>query len=40
VWGMDEASAKKPVIIFSHGFHGCAMQSRFLMNALQTAVYP
>jgi predicted dienelactone hydrolase len=23
-----------PVIIFSHGFHGCATQSRFLMEAL------
>jgi pimeloyl-ACP methyl ester carboxylesterase len=23
----------KPVIIFSHGFHGCATQSRFLMEA-------
>jgi hypothetical protein len=22
-----------PVIVFSHGFHGCATQSRFLMEA-------
>ena len=25
--------AALPVLIFSHGFHGCATQSRFLMTA-------
>jgi pimeloyl-ACP methyl ester carboxylesterase len=32
-------SAKQPVIIFSHGFHGCATQSRFLMEAFAAAGY-
>jgi pimeloyl-ACP methyl ester carboxylesterase len=27
------------VLIFSHGFHGCATQSRFLMEALAAAAY-
>lgn len=30
---------KAPVVIFSHGFHGCATQSRFLMEALAKAGY-
>ena len=30
---------KKPVIVFSHGFHGWATQSRFLMEALASAGY-
>ena len=30
---------KSPVIIFSHGFHGCATQSRFLTEALAKAGY-
>lgn len=41
VWSPDAsrptappASAKLPLVIFSHGFHGCATQSRFLMQAL------
>ena len=29
----------QPVIIFSHGFHGCATQSRFLMEAFAKAGY-
>jgi predicted dienelactone hydrolase len=34
VWSQRaEANVKQPVIIFSHGFHGCATQSRFLMEA-------
>ncbi len=32
-------SAKQPVIIFSHGFHGCATQSRFLMEGLAATGY-
>jgi len=28
-----------PVILFSHGFHGCATQSTFLMTRLQRAGY-
>jgi predicted dienelactone hydrolase len=28
-----------PVIVFSHGFHGCATQSRFLMEAFASAGY-
>ena len=31
--------AKQPVIVFSHGFHGCATQSRFLMEAFAKAGY-
>ena len=40
VWysGKDNAGPK-PVIIFSHGFHGCATQSRFLMEAFASAGY-
>jgi len=30
---------KSPVIVFSHGFHGCATQSRFLTEALAKAGY-
>jgi alpha-beta hydrolase superfamily lysophospholipase len=33
VWSRP-AAASQPVIVFSHGFHGCATQSRFLMTAL------
>jgi pimeloyl-ACP methyl ester carboxylesterase len=29
----------RPVVIFSHGFHGCATQSRFLMDALASGGY-
>jgi predicted dienelactone hydrolase len=31
--------AKSPIVIFSHGFHGCATQSRFLTEALARAGY-
>ena len=31
--------AKMPVIVFSHGFHGCATQSRFLTEAFASAGY-
>jgi predicted dienelactone hydrolase len=35
VWMPDPTEAgRRPLIIFSHGFHGCATQSRFLMEAL------
>lgn len=38
VWAPDgEAMGPLPVILFSHGFHGCATQSRFLMRALADA---
>ncbi len=40
VWSQHSyVAAKQPVIIFSHGFHGCAIQSRFLMEAFASAGY-
>jgi predicted dienelactone hydrolase len=40
VWSQrTETNAKQPVIIFSHGFHGCATQSRFLMEAFAADGY-
>jgi hypothetical protein len=40
VWRPDGgAAAAHPIIIFSHGFHGCATQSRFLMTAFAAAGY-
>ena len=40
VWSQrTETNAKQPVIIFSHGFHGCATQSRFLMEAFAAYGY-
>src|SRR5438552_11556781 len=40
VWGSGaDGAVRKPVIIFSHGFHGCATQSRFLMEAFASAGY-
>jgi predicted dienelactone hydrolase len=40
VWSQSaEEHSKQPVIIFSHGFHGCATQSRYLMDALASAGY-
>lgn len=40
VWSDETGgAAKQPVIIFSHGFHGCATQSRFLMEAFAAAGY-
>jgi len=40
VWSEETPiPTKQPVIIFSHGFHGCATQSRFLMEAFASAGY-
>jgi predicted dienelactone hydrolase len=40
VWSREPAtSVPQPVIIFSHGFHGCGTQSRFLMDAFADAGY-
>ena len=40
VWAQKtEEPTKQPVIIFSHGFHGCNTQSRFLMEAFASAGY-
>jgi pimeloyl-ACP methyl ester carboxylesterase len=38
VWD-DGAAGPRPIVIFSHGFHGCATQSRFLMSALAADGY-
>jgi predicted dienelactone hydrolase len=38
VWSND-APRPQAVIVFSHGFHGCATQSRFLMEAFAIAGY-
>src|SRR5580704_10775458 len=38
VWKPDEtAPPALPIVVFSHGFHGCTTQSRFLMIALASA---
>ena len=40
VWSASaDSSGRQPVIIFSHGYHGCATQSRFLMEAFASAGY-
>ncbi len=40
VWAPPATDQEKaPVVIFSHGFHGCATQSRFLTEALAKAGY-
>jgi predicted dienelactone hydrolase len=40
VWSQERGRGRKqPVIIFSHGFHGCNTQSRFLMEAFASAGY-
>src|SRR5690349_12252139 len=40
VWSLPaEADLAQPVIVFSHGFLGCATQSRFLMQAFADAGY-
>jgi dienelactone hydrolase len=39
VWAPPDASTPRPVVIFSHGFHGCAQQSRFLTEALARRGY-
>ena len=39
VWSAPAARSAQPVIFFSHGFHGCATQSRFLMEAMAADGY-
>jgi len=39
VWSDADATGALPVLVFSHGFHGCATQSRFLMTAFASAGY-
>jgi pimeloyl-ACP methyl ester carboxylesterase len=40
VWSQEPAAgAPQPVVVFSHGFHGCATQSKFLLEALAAAGY-
>jgi predicted dienelactone hydrolase len=40
VWSQPSSgNLKQPIIIFSHGFHGCAAQSRFLMEAFASDGY-
>jgi alpha-beta hydrolase superfamily lysophospholipase len=39
VWSNPSGPTPQPVVIFSHGLHGCATQSRFLMDALASAGY-
>lgn len=40
VWEPDQPTiARQPVIFFSHGFHGCSTQSKFLMRAFAKAGY-
>jgi predicted dienelactone hydrolase len=40
VWQPEETQpAALPIVVFSHGFHGCATQSRFLVTALASAGY-
>lgn len=41
VWSSDTSApaTARPVIVFSHGFHGCSTQSRFLMQAFAAAGY-
>lgn len=38
-WTPDRPSGREPVLIFSHGLHGCDVQSRFLTQALAAAGY-
>jgi predicted dienelactone hydrolase len=40
VWEPDQRTiVRQPVIFFSHGFHGCSTQSKFLMRAFADAGY-
>lgn len=38
-WTPDHPGPREPVLIFSHGLHGCDVQSRFLTRALAAAGY-
>ncbi len=38
-WSPKNVDGPKPLVIFSHGFHGSNMQSKFLMEALASAGY-
>ncbi|HKD12230.1 MAG TPA: hypothetical protein VKE50_09145 [Thermoanaerobaculia bacterium] len=40
VWSeASPAAGRQPVLLFSHGFHGCSTQSEFLMDALAADGY-
>src|SRR5262249_53240735 len=39
VWRPAQGAMPAPVVIFSHGYHGCNTQSIFLMEALSKAGY-
>lgn len=39
VWAPTTGAAPQPVVVFSHGFHGCATQSRFLTEAIAGSGY-
>jgi predicted dienelactone hydrolase len=39
VWTPDKGGDKQPLIVFSHGLHGCSTQASFLMRALAVAGY-
>jgi len=40
IWTPDDMTTQPaPIVVFSHGFHGCATQSRFLMEALAADGY-
>jgi predicted dienelactone hydrolase len=39
VWSPPSRSGRQPVLIFSHGFGGCAQQSKFLTEALAAHGY-
>src|SRR3569832_41669 len=39
IWAPTTGAAPQPVVIFSHGFHGCATQSRFLTEAIAADGY-
>jgi predicted dienelactone hydrolase len=39
VWEPPATAAPSPIVVFSHGLHGCATQSRFPMEAFARAGY-
>jgi len=39
IWRPAGGAPSPPVLVFSHGFHGCSTQSRFLMEAFAAAGY-